>query len=65
MKNTQFIELLNSIGEARVIHKNNRLNKTKPKHGLHWCKSCDRNIVNSGGKCPVCGKKDKSKHQKP
>lgn len=42
----------------------NRTQKTKPKLGKFWCPSCDRALLHKGGKCGICGLKDKSKHRK-
>ncbi len=44
--------------------KYNRIKKTAPKLGKYWCSGCDRIIIEKGQKCPICGFKDKTKHQK-
>jgi hypothetical protein len=44
--------------------KYNRLQSREPKLGLFWCLSCDRYLLAKGGKCKVCGYKDKSRRKK-
>ena len=44
--------------------KHNRRKKTIPKLGRGWCMGCDRAYINDGEKCPVCGFKEESHHQK-
>ena len=51
-----------SRGEEMKV---NRIKKTAPKKGRYWCYGCDRAKVRKGEKCPICGQRDISKHQKP
>lgn len=46
------------------LARHNRIEKTKAKKGRYWCYGCDRALVSSGQKCPVCGQKGMSKHAK-
>lgn len=50
-----------------ITHKYNRIKKTEPKGSTqkHWCTFCDRQLVRVGERCPVCKKKEKTKHRKP
>ena len=34
----------------------NREKAKQAKYGLFWCRSCDRQLVADGRKCPVCGR---------
>jgi hypothetical protein len=42
----------------------NRQKKKRPRSHLFICSSCDKGLTTSGGKCNVCGKRDKSKQSK-
>lgn len=42
----------------------NRIQKTEPKLAKFWCYRCDRAMLHPGGKCPICGLRDKSKRRK-
>ena len=55
MKDEEFIGKLKSP---------NRDKQTKSKKGKFWCWGCDCCLIWSNQRCPVCGKRDLSKHQK-
>ena len=47
-----------------ITNKINRITKTEPKLGKFYCHGCDGNHISKGGKCEVCGCRDKSKRRK-
>ena len=48
-----------------LFRKTNRDSVRKPKKGFIWCISCDHQLVYIGQKCPVCGKKNGRRRDKP
>jgi rubrerythrin len=56
---------LGDIPDTEYELKVNRIHKTLPKKGKYWCYGCDAYLIRKGQKCPICGVRDKSKHQKP
>lgn len=42
-------------------HKYNRDKKLKPKFGLFYCYTCDRDVVARSGKCRTCGSRQPNK----
>lgn len=45
------------------LYKNNRMNKTSNKRRKFYC-GCDFNMIRLGGKCGVCGYRNKTTHKK-
>lgn len=36
----------------------NRERKTSPKRSKYWCDRCDRDVIDHGRRCTVCGFRD-------
>lgn len=43
----------------------NRSRARSPKRGLNWCFGCDMSRVGDGAKCPVCGRVNKQRRERP